>query len=181
MPLLLYCPVQQRSVEGAFNMYSIIKHFEDCRLEAYKDSAGIPTIGYGHTKAVRMGDICNQAQAEKWLEEDLQDARTRVGRALVGTNTVLDDNEFEVLVSLAYNLRSFEQLAKHLPDKDKFKRKMLLYAKDVSGNFLKGLKIRRICERLLFEGKEWFTVAVELQDRNKTIEDVKQKERELWS
>ena len=58
---------------------------------------------------------------------------------------------------------------------------MLLYAKDVSGNFLKGLKIRRICERLLFEGKEWFTVAVELQDRNKTIEDVKQKERELFA
>jgi hypothetical protein len=58
---------------------------------------------------------------------------------------------------------------------------MLLYAKDISGNFLKGLKIRRICERLLFENKEWYSVAVELQDRNKTIEDVKQKERELWS
>jgi lysozyme len=33
-----------------------LREFEGLRLEAYKDAAGVPTIGYGHTKAVRMGD-----------------------------------------------------------------------------------------------------------------------------
>ena len=33
-----------------------LMEMEGCRLEAYEDAAGVPTIGYGHTKNVRMGD-----------------------------------------------------------------------------------------------------------------------------
>ena len=126
-----------------------------------------------------MGDICNKAQAEKWLEEDLEDARLRVGKAVLGKDVGLNKDEFEALVSLAYNLRSFEQLAKHLPDKNKFKKKMLLYCKDVKGNYLKGLRIRRISERLLFEGKDWLTVALELQ--KKSDKEIEQTEKELFT
>lgn len=156
----------------------IIKHFEGFRSEAYKDSAGIPTIGFGHTKGVKIGDKCTKEQAEKWLEEDLEDARLRVANAIMGKDLGVTTNEFEALVSLAYNLRSFEQLAKHLPDKDKFKKKMLLYCKDVKGNYLKGLKIRRIAERLLFENREWQKLAKELQ--TKSLDDIQEIEKGLF-
>ena len=38
---------------------SLIKHFEGCRLEAYQDSVGIWTIGYGTIKGVKEGDKIN--------------------------------------------------------------------------------------------------------------------------
>jgi len=126
-----------------------------------------------------MGDICNKAQAEKWLEEDLEDARLRVAKSVMGKDLGLTTNEFEALVSLAYNLRSFEQLAKHLPDKNKFKKKMLLYCKDVKGNYLKGLRIRRIAERLLFEGKSWEKIALDLQ--KKSLKEIEQTEKALFA
>ena len=33
-----------------------LMEFEGLKLDAYKDAAGVPTIGYGHTHNVRMGD-----------------------------------------------------------------------------------------------------------------------------
>lgn len=51
-----------------------IKEFEGCKLYAYRDSGGKPTIGFGHTKSVRMGMACTKAQAEAWLKDDLADA-----------------------------------------------------------------------------------------------------------
>lgn len=161
------------------NVYELIKHFEDCRLEAYQDSAKVWTIGYGSTKGVKPGMKITQEQADERLVKDLEDARLRVGKALVGKEVVLTDNEFEALVSLAFNLRSFEKLVSYLPNKEKFKNKMLLYCRDVDGNYLKGLKIRRIAERLLFEGKEWYALTTELQ--RQPLDEIKRKEKELFS
>ena len=48
-----------------------IKKFEACKLTAYQDSAGVWTIGYGHTSGVKKGDRCTQYQAEQYLKEDL--------------------------------------------------------------------------------------------------------------
>ena len=45
----------------------LIKSLEGCRTEAYLDQAGIPTIGYGHTLGVKLGDTCSQFQADMWL------------------------------------------------------------------------------------------------------------------
>ena len=36
---------------------ALIKKFEGCELEAYQCSAGVWTIGYGHTKDVEEGEI----------------------------------------------------------------------------------------------------------------------------
>ena len=162
-------------------MSELIKHFEDCRLESYKDSAGIWTIGYGSTKNVKQGMKITKEEADRLLDLDLYDAEMRVKKAIPDLFYTLTDNEKEAVISLAYNLRSFEALANHLKkDKELFKRKMLLYCKDVAGNYLKGLKIRRIAERLLFEGRDWYAITLELQDRKKTIEDIKRKEKELF-
>ena len=41
---------------------ALIKRFEGCRLTAYKCSAGVWTIGYGHTSGVHSGQAITQAQ-----------------------------------------------------------------------------------------------------------------------
>ena len=48
-----------------------IKKSEACVLQAYQDSVGVWTIGYGHTQGVKRGDKITQFQAEQFLKEDL--------------------------------------------------------------------------------------------------------------
>ena len=48
-----------------------IKKSEACVLTAYQDTAGVWTIGYGHTAGVKKGDRITQYQAERFLREDL--------------------------------------------------------------------------------------------------------------
>ena len=42
---------------------NLIKKFESCKLTAYKDSKGVYTIGYGHTKNVKKGMVISKQQA----------------------------------------------------------------------------------------------------------------------
>ena len=46
------------------NGITLIKKFEGCRLKAYKDAAGVLTIGYGHTSGVKAKDSITQEEAE---------------------------------------------------------------------------------------------------------------------
>ena len=80
---------------------ALIKSFEGLRLEAYLDSVGVPTIGYGHTKDVQMGDTCTEEQADEWLREDCADAEECVNSAV---SVPLTQNEFDALVSFVFNL-----------------------------------------------------------------------------
>ncbi len=76
-----------------------LKEFEGLRTEAYRDAAGIPTIGYGHTQGVRMGDVISPYWAETFLKADLYDIEKQV-------ETLGDWNQpqFDALVSFAFNL-----------------------------------------------------------------------------
>lgn len=56
---------------------ALIKHFEGCRLDAYHDAVGAPTIGYGHTGGVRRGVSITPKEADGLLRMDLNGA---VGR-----------------------------------------------------------------------------------------------------
>lgn len=79
----------------------LVASFEGCELNAYLDQRGIPTIGYGHTANVVMGDICNDAQAKEWLSEDLETADAAVNKVVTAS---LTQNQFDALVSLAFNI-----------------------------------------------------------------------------
>ena len=37
-----------------------IKKFESCALDAYQDSVGVWTIGYGHTEGVKQGGLVSR-------------------------------------------------------------------------------------------------------------------------
>ena len=82
----------------------LIKRFEGCRLTAYKCSAGVWTIGYGHTSGVYAGMRITQAQADALLRQDLEKFERYVNStAYVPITAQLNDNQFAALVSFAFN------------------------------------------------------------------------------
>ncbi|EFG4626584.1 lysozyme [Shigella flexneri] len=82
-----------------------IKFFEGLRLEAYKDSAGIPTIGYGtiriNGRPVTMGMKITAEQAVQYLLADVENYVGAVNRAIKVPTT---QNEFDALVVETYNI-----------------------------------------------------------------------------
>lgn len=78
-----------------------ISSYECCRLSAYKCSAGVWTIGYGHTKEVKEGDSCTEEQATVWLTDDIKETQTLLAHYI---NVPVTRNEFIALVSLAFNV-----------------------------------------------------------------------------
>lgn len=52
--------------------YTLIKELEGLVLNAYQCSAGVWTIGYGHTKNVKKGDSITEEKANLFLEKDLK-------------------------------------------------------------------------------------------------------------
>lgn len=87
--------------------YEFIRGEEGCRLKAYRDVAGIPTIGWGSTMyedgtRVKMGDVIDMDKANRLLEWEV---KTKAG-AVVDClrNIVLNQNQVDALISLAYNI-----------------------------------------------------------------------------
>ena len=78
----------------------LIKRFEGLRLKAYLCPAGKPTIGYGHTKDVKLGDVITEEEAEQLLREDLIVVENEINRH----NLNLNQNQFDALVSFVYNV-----------------------------------------------------------------------------
>ena len=78
-----------------------LKRFEGLRNEAYRDAAGVLTIGYGHTGPdVRPGDVITKYWAEHLLKADLYD----VERAVDELKVAITQPQFDALVSFAFNL-----------------------------------------------------------------------------
>ena len=81
--------------------YDLIKEFEGLRLHAYQDSAGVWTIGWGHTGDVRRGQSITVHQAEALLALDIGIAAAAVNRHV---EAPLSQNMFDALVSFTFNL-----------------------------------------------------------------------------
>lgn len=130
----------------------IIKECEGFRAKAYYCPAGKVTIGYGHTKGVKIGDECSEADAEAWLVEDMYDAANAVKRLVTAP---LNDNQMGALISFVFNLGANKiknsTLIRKLNSGDyegaanEFPR--WIYS---GGNILNGLKKRRELEKALF-------------------------------
>lgn len=85
----------------AYDAVLEIARSEGCKLKAYRCPAGVPTIGWGHTRGVKMGDTCTQEQADAWFVEDLTEFTDAVRRVL---KRDASDNELGAMVSLAFNI-----------------------------------------------------------------------------
>lgn len=83
----------------------MIKGWEGCRLTAYRCPTGVLTIGYGHTGAdVTPGKRITQSEADRLFESDIRKFAATVAPLFAGT--AIDNNQFDALVSLSYNIGS---------------------------------------------------------------------------
>ena len=84
---------------------AFIKEHEGRRLTAYRDSAGLPTIGYGHLivagDGLSINSTITEAQAEALLRADLATAINAVRSRVTAP---LTQNQFDALVSLVFNI-----------------------------------------------------------------------------
>jgi lysozyme len=93
--------MQPAGMTPSENGMQLTEHFEQCRLAAYLDDGGVPTIGWGHTYGVHLGDVCSQEQADQWLRSDYRVATVSV-RSLVRVD--LTQGEFDALCDFVFNL-----------------------------------------------------------------------------
>ena len=139
---------------------NLIKESEGLRLEAYLCPANIPTIGWGHTKGVKLGQHITVQQAEDMLVEDI----APIERLLNGLKINFRQEQFDALVSWIFNF-----------GEGKFKgstmyKRIIANAKDeeitdqmvkwinAAGRPLLGLIKRRVAEANLFIGYERYKV-----------------------
>lgn len=75
----------------------LLKNYEGFRADAYLDMVGVPTIGYGFTKGVQLGDHMTTIEADARLRDEV--AEFENGLACGGT-----ENQIAALTCLAYNI-----------------------------------------------------------------------------
>lgn len=133
---------------------ALIKQFEGCRLIAYQCSAGVWTIGYGHTAGVYKGMKITQAQADAFLKQDIAKFEKYINNpSYVPFTDKLNQNQFDALVSFAFNLgqgnvkklctgRTINQISSAMQQ----------YCK-AAGKTLPGLQRRRKAEAALYNKK----------------------------
>jgi|TARA_R100001530_G_scaffold130055_1_gene100735 lysozyme len=136
---------------------ALIKKFEGCELEAYKCPAGVWTIGYGHTKDVKEGDVINKDEANYLLEEEMIEYEGYINDMV---DVPLEQNQFDALTSWVYNLGSSNLMSSTmltLLNESKYNEipQQIKRWNKAGGKVLDGLVKRREAEALLFEGKEW--------------------------
>jgi lysozyme len=136
----------------------LIKSFEGLRLQSYRDSAGVWTIGYGTTvypngQRVQAGDTITEAQANEYFEHDFQNFASGVSKLVT---VPVNPNQIAAMTSLAYNigLGAFEnstllRFVNQNPENPLIYNEFLrwVYA---NGNFVAGLLNRREQEAELY-------------------------------
>lgn len=137
---------------------AFIELWEGLKLKAYRDSKGLPTIGIGTTRypdgtKVKMGDTCTKAQAYEWFRFDIARFEAFVNRVI---KVPLNQNQFDALVSLVYNIGETNFTEGSVDDKlnakqvDAALKTWLLYVNS-GGKKIDGLVNRRHAEVKLFK------------------------------
>ena len=129
----------------------LIKTFEGLRLSAYKalSTEKYYTIGYGHYGSdVSKDMVITELQAEELLKKDVEKFEDKVNKY---SNYNFNQNQFDALVSFAYNIGNIDQLtAKGTRTIEQISSHISLYVK-AGGKTLVGLVKRREKEKELFD------------------------------
>lgn len=93
---------EEMIVKATEEAFKLLKEVEGCKLEAYQDSTGKWTIGYGATgHGITRGTVWTIEQAEADLKARLDVLARLISRKIrVG----LSQNQFNALVSFVYNI-----------------------------------------------------------------------------
>ena len=132
----------------------LIKDFEGLRLASYKCPAGVWTIGYGHTKGVKQGQVIDQSKADDYLVEDI----APIERLLNDLRINFRQEQFDALVSWIFNLgaSAFQRSTLYIRigtnASDEEITDQIIKWVNAAGKPLVGLKKRRIAEANMFLG-----------------------------
>lgn len=143
-----------RKMRTSLQGLQLIKDFEGLRLKAYLCPAGVPTIGWGHTIGVRIGETITEAQASDYLVEDI----TPIEVLLNSQHINFRQEQFDALVSWIFNLgiNAFgsSTMLKYIRDNrsdEEITDQMVRWV-NAGKKPLVGLKRRRIAEANMFLG-----------------------------
>ncbi|HEU4636402.1 MAG TPA: lysozyme [Edaphobacter sp.] len=135
------------------NGLALTERFEGLRLDAYQDTAGVWTIGYGHTGPdVQPSLTITQEQTEILLAADVAWAAACVNKAV---KSPINQNQFDALVDFTFNLGCASLVQSsllHLVNTGDFAAAALQFLRwnKAGGQALKGLTLRRQAEMDLF-------------------------------
>jgi lysozyme len=141
---------------------ALIKHHEGVRSRPYRCPANLWTVGVGHLigDGKSLPDSWNrtfsQEEIDGILKSDLR--RFELGVHKMLPNVPLRQHEFDAIISFCFNLglgcfqRSTIRQALLRNDKTQAMESLVKYCR-AGGKILRGLQIRRLDERALFEGK----------------------------
>lgn len=95
------------------NGWDFIKDHEKLKLKAYNLGDGMITVGWGHAERendskYQVGDVITKGEAQKLIQKDMKVAADGIRRILnqwkgKGIDVELNQNQFDALVSLAFN------------------------------------------------------------------------------
>lgn len=95
-------PAHKKAVGWLAAAIVAVGAFEGYSAFAYPDIIGVPTICYGETKGVKLGDYSTREQCDEKLAKRLMEFNSGVNRCL--HSAPLTDNQRVAFVSLAYNI-----------------------------------------------------------------------------
>lgn len=80
----------------------LIKSFEGLRLDAYQDSVGVWTIGFGHTAPdIKAGQRITIEQADRYLADDIRFAEECIQDLVLPP---LTQGQYDAICSFIFNL-----------------------------------------------------------------------------
>ena len=139
---------------------NLIKQFENLRLDAYLCPAKVPTIGWGHTKGVKLGQRITVQQAEQMFAEDI----APIERLLNGLKINFRQEQFDALVSWIFNLGAgnfksstmYKRIVANARDEE-ITDQMVKWINS-GGRPLAGLMVRRVKEANMYLGRELYKI-----------------------
>lgn len=82
---------------------ALVGSWEGLRLTAYRDVVGIPTVCYGETRGVRLGDRYRKADCDRMLLSSLKRHEAGMRRCLKRPDAI-PAKSYVAFVSLTYNI-----------------------------------------------------------------------------
>ncbi|NFN05151.1 hypothetical protein FDB50_10370 [Clostridium botulinum] len=134
-------------------LVEFIKGYEKFEANAYNDSGGVPTIGYGTTDKSKVAQgSCTQSEATQWLKEEINNKASELKSHLESVGISLTQNQFDACADFCYNagfgnFKKFGVWDFVMGNSSKsVEQAWNVCLHDAAGNYCEGLHKRRVAE-----------------------------------
>lgn len=166
-------PEAKKTMRSSPEGIELTVHFEGLRLKPYLDSVNVPTIGIGSTfyedgRKVTMQDPPITEARARALFETIHEDFEKKALALIPNADKLTPNQIGAISAFVYNVgigafKSSTMLKLIVKGDYAGAADQFLRWDKAGGKPLKGLTVRRYCERALFLGQDWRAAEKEIR------------------